>query len=237
MAINRKINGYPNRSCTYGNRNMHREWPEREWMRTWAINEQCTIINMGSVYDKEHKIWVNLLEQDHLVRPELQNPSTLKYLSKTFIPKTSLQPSSKCAHPLPPLELKILSPLPWKKPLSFCKNFSCSDFLSLKPQKPPFVTSKKPLNLKPSCHSYHLLSCFSISKHVVLNHQHGMISKHVVLNHQHGHPCSLSCPCSWSPSRKGSPLGLRKMEKKKKNSFMGGPKPSEKNHWSLKGST
>ena len=189
-----------------------REWPEIEWMRTWAINEQCAIIKMGSVYNKEHKTWVILLERGHLVRPELQTPSTLKYLSETFIPKTSLQLSSECAHLLPSSRWNSKSFLRFheKKPLSLYKNSSYSGFLSLKPRKPPSVTSKKPLNLKPSYHSYHPLSCFSISKHVVLNHQ------HVVLNHQNGHPCSLSCPCSWSPSRKGSPLGLRKMEKKKK---------------------
>ena len=37
--------------------NMHKEWPEWELMRTWATNEQCAIIKMGSVYNKEHKTY------------------------------------------------------------------------------------------------------------------------------------------------------------------------------------
>ena len=28
-----------------------------EWMRTWATIEQCAIIKMGSVYNKEHKTY------------------------------------------------------------------------------------------------------------------------------------------------------------------------------------
>ena len=36
---------------------MHRELPEWEWMRTWVTNEQCAIIKMGSVYNKEHKTY------------------------------------------------------------------------------------------------------------------------------------------------------------------------------------
>ena len=37
--------------------NMHKEWPEWELMRTWATNEQCAIIKMESVYNKEHKTY------------------------------------------------------------------------------------------------------------------------------------------------------------------------------------
>ena len=55
MTINKKINGYSNRSCTYENQNMHKERPEWEWMRTWGTNEQCAIIKIGSTYNKEHK--------------------------------------------------------------------------------------------------------------------------------------------------------------------------------------
>ena len=36
---------------------MHREWPELEWMRTSTTNEQCAIIKLGSVYNKEHKTY------------------------------------------------------------------------------------------------------------------------------------------------------------------------------------
>ena len=52
-----KINGYSNQSCTYGNQNRHREWPVWEWMRTWATNEPCAIIKMGSMYNKEHETY------------------------------------------------------------------------------------------------------------------------------------------------------------------------------------
>ena len=51
--------------------------------------------------------WVIPLERNHLVRNELQTPSTLKYLSKTFTPRTSLienetkrDKSVEYAHPL-----------------------------------------------------------------------------------------------------------------------------------------
>ena len=37
MAIDEGINEYSEWSCTCGNQNMHRKWPKRVWMRTWAV--------------------------------------------------------------------------------------------------------------------------------------------------------------------------------------------------------
>ena len=95
--------------------------------------------------------WVIPLERNRLVRNELQTPSTLKYLSETFTPGTSLQPSSEYAHPLsrsPPL---FLSDLPF---------FFFSFFLSFSfPSRTPYfclpwqATTRSPIHRSTSMSS------------------------------------------------------------------------------------
>ena len=43
MAIDEKINEYPELSCTYENQSMHIEIPEWEQMRTWATSHNKLI--------------------------------------------------------------------------------------------------------------------------------------------------------------------------------------------------
>ena len=58
-------------------------------MRTWATNEQCTIIKMGSVYSKEHKTY----HMHHKI--EIKTVQGKTGFSKFYLKDWSLEDYSK----------------------------------------------------------------------------------------------------------------------------------------------
>ena len=58
---------------------MHTELPEWEWMRTCATNEQCVIIKMESVYNKEHKTY----HRRHQI--EIKNSSRENWIFEIYL--------------------------------------------------------------------------------------------------------------------------------------------------------
>ena len=107
MAIDEEINEYSEWSCTCGKLNMHTEkWPERVWMRTWAVIHKAlsrSEISMQLRNNFEHVIEHNkidhvwqlnqtsnqsIIRKSHMLDPH-QSPIDLVWINLTnsIVPK------------------------------------------------------------------------------------------------------------------------------------------------------